>query len=93
MRLATTVAHRLHPSVDEREQWLRTRSWGFVDEVLGDDPLAARGVVEPGATARLLDRCRSGEDLARPVGILLGLELWHRLFVDGDPDLAEDTRP
>jgi hypothetical protein len=45
--------------------------------------------VRPGVVAGLLDRCRNGEDLARPLGILLGLELWHRLFVDRDLDPGE----
>ena len=48
-RSAERLAHRLHARVDSREAWLRTESWGFVEEILGGDPLAERGIVERGA--------------------------------------------
>lgn len=78
------LQHRLHPRIDERDEWLRSRSWGFACEILDSDRLADHGLFDRAAVGRLLQRHRAGEGLSRQLGILLGVELWMRIFVDGD---------
>ena len=46
--------------------------------------------MRPEAVRRLLDEQWAGQDRSSAIGQLLNLELWQRLFVDGDtaPEVA-----
>lgn len=76
---------RVYSYGDRREDWLRTCSRAFVEEVLLGDRFADRGLVRRDGVVRLLDEQWRGASHSRAVGDLVLLELWHRFFVDRDP--------
>jgi asparagine synthase (glutamine-hydrolysing) len=65
-------------------RWLRTELRGRVDETLGPDRLAARGIFDPAAVRRLIELDRAGRiDAAYTIFALMCLELWFGIFIDG----------
>jgi asparagine synthase (glutamine-hydrolysing) len=67
------------------EGWLRTHREGFVRDVLMDPRTVGRGQLEPGALAGLIaDAGESGRKNAQVLFAALMLELWQRLWVDGN---------
>jgi asparagine synthase (glutamine-hydrolysing) len=68
--------------------WLRERFWPMVEEfVLGSRALG-RGLFDPTAVTRLaIDHCAGTADHGDRLWLLLNLEIWQRIFLDGeDPD-------
>ncbi len=65
--------------------WIRNQLAPTVERVLSPESLAARGLFDPAAVQRLiaLDR-RDRVDGAYLIYGLLSIELWCRLFVDGE---------
>jgi asparagine synthase (glutamine-hydrolysing) len=66
-------------------RWLRGAFWPAVQEfVLGPRALA-RGLFQPAALRQLAEEHRTGQ--ARHgdrLWLLVNLEIWHRVFVDGE---------
>jgi asparagine synthase (glutamine-hydrolysing) len=73
-------------------RWLREEFAGMADDVVAGPRALRRGLFEPAALRRLVAEHRSG---AVPHGdrlwLLLNLELWQRVFIDGD-DPADALR-
>ncbi|HXH07675.1 MAG TPA: asparagine synthase (glutamine-hydrolyzing) [Vicinamibacterales bacterium] len=64
--------------------WVRGPWHGLVRDVLLDTRARQRGITDPAAVAALLDRHRRGAPGgAEAIWMLLNLELWCRIFVDG----------
>jgi hypothetical protein len=76
--------HRFYTYGDHRDQWLRTASRAYVEDVLLSDRCLERGFADPQGMRTLVGRHMAGADHTLALSILLGVELWHRLFVDRD---------
>jgi len=68
-------------------RWLRGPFWPIVEEfILGPRPLA-RGLFEPSTLRRLSEEHRAGvKDHADRLWLLINLEIWQRLFLDGEDE-------
>jgi asparagine synthase (glutamine-hydrolysing) len=65
--------------------WLAGPLRPLLDELLSPQAVRRRGLFEPGEVSRLIDANTRGEaDNALRIWTLLTLELWQRIFVDGD---------
>jgi hypothetical protein len=84
MKAAKGVYHRVYTYGDRREEWLRTASRGFVEEVLLSDRVGDHGFADPAGVRRLVAAHMEGADHTLALSILLGIELWQRLFEDGE---------
>lgn len=63
--------------------WLRGPLRPLVDDLLSEETIRKRGLFEPVEVKRVIDLNYSGrEDFNLQVFQLLGLELWHRTFID-----------
>ena len=62
--------------------WLRGDLSEFTADTLLSDASRQRGIVDPRAVERLIQKHRDGEDHTRGLWTLLMLELWHQQFVD-----------
>jgi len=75
---------RLYSHGEKREEWVRTRSVEYVRGVLLDPRCLERGIFREAGVRRLLDEQMGGGMNAMALGQMLNVELWHRLFVDGE---------
>jgi asparagine synthase (glutamine-hydrolysing) len=65
-------------------RWFRGAFRGIVDDYVLSDRAAARGLFDQGYVRRLVERhCRGDENHSERLWALVNLEMWHRLFVDG----------
>jgi asparagine synthase (glutamine-hydrolysing) len=63
--------------------WLRGPLRPLINDLLSEEAVKRRGMFRPGEVRRVLDANFSGrEDYNLQVFQLLGLELWHRTFID-----------
>jgi asparagine synthase (glutamine-hydrolysing) len=63
--------------------WLREPLRPLVNDLLSEEAVRRRGIFRPNAVKRVLEANFSGrEDYNLQVFQLLGLELWHRTFID-----------
>lgn len=63
--------------------WLRGPLRSLIDDLLSEETVRRRGIFRPNQVKRVLDANFSGrEDYNLQVFQLLGLELWHREFID-----------
>ncbi|HEX5885987.1 MAG TPA: asparagine synthase (glutamine-hydrolyzing) [Pyrinomonadaceae bacterium] len=63
--------------------WLRGPLRPLIDDLLSEEAVKRRGMFRPGEVRRVLDADFSGrEDYNLQIFQLLGLELWHRTFID-----------
>lgn len=60
-------------------------SHAYGEDVLLSPRAVERGLFDPTGVRRLFEEHMAGRDHTLGLAILLGLELWHRQFVDGDP--------
>ncbi|PYM62400.1 MAG: asparagine synthase (glutamine-hydrolyzing) [Candidatus Rokuibacteriota bacterium] len=66
-------------------RWLRGPSWPLVEELVLSPRALNRGLFEPSAIRRLAEDHRAGvERHGDRLWLLVNLELWHRIFVDGE---------
>jgi asparagine synthase (glutamine-hydrolysing) len=66
-------------------RWLRGRFWPVVEELVLGPRASARGLFDPEAVRRMAEAHRPGaEEHGDRLWLLLTLELWHRIFVDGE---------
>jgi asparagine synthase (glutamine-hydrolysing) len=74
-------------------RWLRGASWPLVEELVLSPRALGRRLFEPAALRRLAEDHRAGVDQhGDRLWLLLTLELWHRIFVDGE-DPSAVARP
>jgi asparagine synthase (glutamine-hydrolysing) len=63
--------------------WLRGALRPMIDDLLSEEAVKRRGLFRPKEVKRVLDANFSGrEDYNLHIFHLLGLELWHRTFLD-----------
>lgn len=67
------------------DEWFRGPLRPFCERTLLSNPLAERGLLRRDGLQRVLDAHQNGQDRTRIIGILIALQLFHRLFID---DLA-----
>ena len=84
MATAKGAYHRFSTYGDHRDQWLRTASRAYLEDVLLSDRCRERGFADPRGVRILVDTHMAGKDHTLALSILLSIELWHRLFVDGE---------
>lgn len=84
MATAKGAYHRFYTNGDQRDQWLRTTSRAYLEDVLLSDRCLERGFADPRGVRTLVGRHMAGADHTLALSILLGIELWSRLFVDGE---------
>jgi asparagine synthase (glutamine-hydrolysing) len=66
-------------------QWLRDEQLDRVENLLLETRSTERALFQPRVLRRLLEEHRSGfRDRANQLWRLVNLELWHRVFIDGD---------
>ena len=72
-------------------RWLRHDLKPLVDDLLGDASLRQRALFKPEAVHKLIEQDLSDqEDYSYPIFALLCIELWCRIFIDGDTSLVFD---
>jgi asparagine synthase (glutamine-hydrolysing) len=65
-------------------RWLRGELRPLLNDVLSADALERRGLFQPTAVQRLIDRNQRGEvDSAYTLLALMGVEIWCRTYIDG----------
>ena len=65
--------------------WLKNDLKELVDEFLGEESLTKRNLFNPKAVESLIEKDRQGkEDYTYPIFSLLCIELWCRIFIDGE---------
>jgi hypothetical protein len=84
MSTVKSAYHRIYTYGDHRDEWLRTASRAYLEDVLLSDRCAERGFADARGVRTLVDEHMAGADHTLALSILLGIELWHRLFVDGE---------
>ena len=67
------------------EFWLRNDLQDQVRAILTDRKTAERGYFRKAAVEKLLDANRDSGAYSKEVFSLVALELWHRMFLDGEP--------
>jgi asparagine synthase (glutamine-hydrolysing) len=66
-------------------RWLRGAHWPLVQELLLSARALERGLFRPDALRLLADQHRAGQaDHGDRLWLLMNLEIWHRVCVDGD---------
>lgn len=66
-------------------RWLKHDLKPLVDDLLSDASLTQRGIFKPESVRDLIKKDRSGqEDFSYPIFALLCIELWCRIFIDGE---------
>lgn len=67
--------------------WMRRDLAPMVDEYLSETSIKKRGYFDHTVVRRMIDDNRDGrEDYAHRLWALLTMEIWHRIFVDGEID-------
>lgn len=93
--LRTLLGRRFPPSVTERPkqqftvpvgEWMQRDATGAYRAAM--DRLTGRGFVVPAAVNRLWEAHRATGRETRPLRLLVALELWCEVFLDGDPLVA-----
>lgn len=64
--------------------WLRGPLWDWASDILFSERTQERGMINGAVAKALLERHRSGENFVMPLWQAINIELWHRIFVDGD---------
>jgi len=74
-------------------KWLRGPLAPLLERYLNPDVLSSRALLEPQSVFRLIQIHRSGRlDLSLPLWALISLEVWQRIFIDGQTDPFESER-
>ncbi|MFN7943851.1 MAG: asparagine synthase (glutamine-hydrolyzing) [Blastocatellia bacterium] len=88
------IIHRPKQGFDvPLRHWLNAELKEMLDDTLNSRSLRERGYFSPAAITAIVNAHRRGvRDHARDLWSLLTLELWHRMFIDRQPEPAADTR-
>jgi asparagine synthase (glutamine-hydrolysing) len=62
--------------------WMRTILRTWVEHILLDKDVLERGYFKPEAVRELVSEHMNGANHATKLGVLISLELWHRIFID-----------
>ncbi|CAN5329168.1 asparagine synthase (glutamine-hydrolyzing) [soil metagenome] len=73
------------------DHWLRGDMRQFAYDTLLDDTARARGMFEPAEVKRILDLHSAGENWASRIWAMLMLELWFRIWIDGQDAFSHPT--
>ena len=74
-------------------EWFRQKLAGYCREILLDGRLGARGLVAENTVRDMLQAHIGGTaNYTRQLRALISLEIWFRLFVDGDPQMLAQAR-
>jgi asparagine synthase (glutamine-hydrolysing) len=69
--------------------WLRTTHWPIVEDFVISRRALERGWFDPDVVRQLAEDHRSGkENHGQRLWLLIGLEIWQRIHIDGEPALA-----
>ena len=71
------------------ESWLRGEMREYVRDVLTDKRTLERGYFQRGTVEAILRDNSSGANRSKEIFSLLVVELWHRMFIDGDLMVSE----
>jgi asparagine synthase (glutamine-hydrolysing) len=66
------------------EFWLRTKMKDQVRDILTDRKTIERGYFQKAAVEKLIDANVGSGSYSKEVFSLVALELWHRMFLDGE---------
>jgi asparagine synthase (glutamine-hydrolysing) len=70
-------------------RWLRGPFWPLVEEFVLSPRASSRGLFDRSVLGRLAEEHRRGEaSHGDRLWLLLNLEVWHRVFVDGEGSAA-----
>jgi len=69
------------------DHWLMNNLTDFIDELFNDPNLRIKKFFNQQQLISLWDRCRAGEDLARQIWSLVSVEIWYRIFIEGEQSL------
>jgi asparagine synthase (glutamine-hydrolysing) len=84
---AHTVRKRKHGFTIPIDPWFRGPVAPYARELLLDERARNRGYFEPRVVERLLDEHARGRNIwGRALWMLLGFELWHRIYLDRESD-------
>jgi asparagine synthase (glutamine-hydrolysing) len=93
--LRQAMKHALPPEILSRRKmgfpvpvgaWFRGPFRQLIDECVLGERAASRGLLAPAAVQRLVAEHAAGEvDHSERLWALVNLELWHRIFLDGEP--------
>jgi asparagine synthase (glutamine-hydrolysing) len=70
--------------------WFRGPWRHLVDDLVLGARAQARGLFDPATTRRLVGEHVAGRDHAERLWALVNVELWHRVFIDGEPPASID---
>lgn len=73
--------------------WFRGQYAHVVDELVLGDRALARGLFDPAYVRQLVARHRAGEDHAERLWSLVNLELWQRVYLDGEHPARMESSP
>lgn len=71
--------------------WLRTDLRDMTRDLLTDSTASSRGYFDKSAVQNLIESHQSGVNRSKELWALLQLELWHRMFIDGNASHAPTT--
>jgi asparagine synthase (glutamine-hydrolysing) len=75
------------------DKWLRGPLAPLLDRYLNPDLLSSRALLEPETVFQMIQIHRSGRlDLSLPLWALISLEVWQRIFIDGQTHPLESER-
>jgi asparagine synthase (glutamine-hydrolysing) len=69
-------------------RWLRGPFASLVEEFVTSERALGRGLLDPDAVRRLAGSHRAGAEHGTRLWLLLNLEIWHRIFLDGEDTAA-----
>jgi asparagine synthase (glutamine-hydrolysing) len=98
--LKSALKSKLPPEIMHRKKmgfgvplarWFREDLREYAHEILLDEKTLGRGYFKQEAVRRLLDEhVSAAEDHSQRIWVLLNLELWHRIYIDGQ---QQNTTP
>ena len=66
------------------ERWLRSKFKNLTSEYVLSERSISRGIFDPGFVRQLVKSHNGGENHANRIFRLINLEIWHRIFIDGE---------
>jgi len=74
-------------------EWLRTKHWKIIEDFVISRRAMERGLFDPEVLTQLAEDHRTGkENHGDRLWLLVGLEIWQRIYIDGETALTVGTR-